>query len=113
MGRPFVILQLDKPRRLRFGINALIVVEELTGKSITEFNFNSMSMKDIRAIIYAGLAGEDDTLNPKIVADLIDEYSSISEVSEALGKAMDNTFGKEVEGKAVEGKAIETETKNA
>lgn len=109
MGRPFVIVQLDKPRKLRFGVNALITVEEMTGKSITEFNFNSISMKDIRTIIYAGLVHEDKDLTPEIVGNLIDEYSSVTEISEALGKAMDNTYGKAKETEIVPLPKFQTE----
>lgn len=93
MGKPFVILELDRPRKMRFGMNALITVEELTGKSLVNMDMNAIGFKDIRAIIYAGLLADDGTLTPERVGDLIDEYSDIQTVSAKLEEAFTAAFG--------------------
>ena len=68
-----VTIELDKARNLRYGINALVTVEELTGKPLTRLDLESVSIKDLRAILYAGLCHEDKTLTPEKVGELIDE----------------------------------------
>lgn len=92
--RKGVTINLDKPRTLRYGINALVKVEDLTGKSIVSLNLDKVGIKDLLIIIYAGLCHEDSTLTVEKVGDLIDEYSSITEVSDKLGEAFTLAFGK-------------------
>lgn len=69
-----VTINLDKPRTLRYGINALVKVEDLTGKSITALDLSHVGIKDLLIIVYAGLCHEDKTLTLEKVGDLIDEY---------------------------------------
>ncbi len=93
MAKPFVLLELDRPRKLRFGMNSLIMIEELTGKSLVNMDMTAIGFKDIRAIIYAGLYADDKTLTPDQVGDLIDEYSDIQTVSAKLEEAFTASFG--------------------
>ena len=88
-----VILELDKARNLRYGINALVTIEELTGRPITLLDLNALSMKDLRNILFAGLVYEDTTLTPEKVGVLIDEYSNINEIATKLGEAFTLAFG--------------------
>jgi len=88
-----VTIELDKPRTLRYGMNALIKIEELTGKNLAKLDLDNISIKDLRTIVYAGLFHEDKDLTPEKCADLIDEYSSITTVAEKLGEAMTLAFG--------------------
>ena len=88
-----VAIQLDKIRNLRYGMNALVTVEELTAKSITKLDLENISMKDLRTILYAGLCHEDRALTPEKVGDLIDEYGNISEIAGKLGEAFTLAFG--------------------
>ncbi|MDO9536635.1 MAG: hypothetical protein Q7J85_15210 [Bacillota bacterium] len=87
-----VTLELDRPRTLRYGMNALVKIEELTGKAISKLDLENIAIKDLRAIVYAGLFHEDKALTPEKVADLIDEYSELSLVAEKLGEAMTLAF---------------------
>lgn len=89
-----VTITLDRPRTLRYGLNALAKVEDLTGKSIMSLDLNNVSIKDLLAIIFAGLYHEDKDLTVAKVGDLIDEYSNITEVAEKLGDAFTLAFGK-------------------
>lgn len=88
-----VTIQLDKPRTLRYGMNALIKIEELTGKNLTKLDLDDISIKDLRTIVYAGLFHEDKDLTPEKCADLIDDYSDITTAAEKLGEAMTLAFG--------------------
>ena len=50
-----ITITLDKPRTLRYGMNALAKIEDLTGKSILALDLNKVGIKDLLAIIYGGL----------------------------------------------------------
>ena len=89
-----VTIILDRPRTLRYGLNALAKVEDITGKNIMGLDLNNVSIKDLLAIIYAGLYHEDKELAVEKVGDLIDEHSNITEVAEKLGEAFTEAFGK-------------------
>ena len=89
-----VTIILDRPRTLRYGLNALAKVEDITGKNIMGLDLNNVSIKDLLAIIYAGLYHEDKELTVEKVGDFIDEYSNITEVAEKLGEAFTEAFGK-------------------
>lgn len=88
-----VTIELDKARNLRYGMNALVKVEELTGKAITKLDLENLSMKDLRTILYAGLYHEDKDLTPEKVGQLIDDYSDITTIAEKLGEAFTLAFG--------------------
>lgn len=94
-----VTIQLDKPRTLRYGINALAKVEDLTGKPITALDLNNVGIKDLLVIIYAGLYHDDKTLTLEKVGDLIDEYSDINAIAAKVGEAFTEAFGKDSAGK--------------
>jgi len=89
-----VTITLDKPRTLRYGINALAKIEDLTGKSLMHLDLASVGIKDLLTIVYAGLFHEDKDLTPEKVGDLIDEYSSLTDIAKAVGDAMTEAFGK-------------------
>lgn len=88
-----ITINLDKPRTLRYGMNALAKIEDVTGKSLLAFDLNNVGVKDLLAIIYSGLCHEDKNLTIEQVGDLIDEYSGISEIAEKLGEALTEAFG--------------------
>ena len=88
-----VTIELDKIRNLRYGLNALVKVEELTGKSITKLDLENISMKDLRTILFAGLYHENKDLTPEKVGELIDYYSDIGTIAGKLGEAFTIAFG--------------------
>lgn len=104
-----VTIELDRPRTLRYGMNALVKIEELTGKAISKLDLENISIKDLRTIVYAGLFHEDKKLNPELVADLIDEYSELSIIASKLGEAMTLAFG-EGNAEGLSGKRVENGT---
>ena len=99
-----VTINLDKPRTLRFGINALAKIEDVTGKPLTKLDLNSIGIKDLLGIVYAGLYHEDKDLTVEKVGDLIDEYSDLTEVAQKISEALSLAFG--------DGKSKETKEGN-
>ena len=65
-----VIIELDKPRTLRYGINALAKVEDSIGKPIV----------GLVTIVLVGV--------------LVDDFSVLNIVAEKLGEALFVAFGK-------------------
>ncbi len=93
MAKKTITVELDKARNLRYGMNALVKVEELTGLPITKLDLENMSMTDLRTILFAGLCHEDETLTPEKVGELIDDYSDIGTIAQKLGEAFTVAFG--------------------
>lgn len=89
-----VTIELDKPRTLRYGMNALAKIEDITGKTILSLDLNSLGIKDLLVIVYAGLCHEDKELTIERVGDLLDEYADLTVVAEKLGEALTEAFGK-------------------
>ena len=90
-----VTIQLDKPRTLRYGMNALAKIEDITKKPITKLDLNNVGIRDLLVIIFAGLCHEDKTLTVDKVGDLIEEYSDINTLADKIGEAFTLAFGKE------------------
>lgn len=88
-----ITIILDKPRTLRYGINALAKIEDVTGKPLMQLDLASVGIKDLLGIVYAGLYHEDKTLSVEKVGDLIDEYSNLSAVAEKISEALSIAFG--------------------
>jgi len=104
MAKQSVILELDRPRSLRFGLNALVRIEEMIGKPISRLDLDNISVKDMRTIIYAGLFYDDKNLTPEKVGELIDDFSDINTVAEKLSEAMTEAFGRKNGKKPTAGK---------
>ncbi len=52
--------QADKQRRLRFDTNAFCMLEEITGKTVTERGNDKSGIPEVRAMLYCGLYWDDD-----------------------------------------------------
>lgn len=97
-ARPDVTIILDKPRTLRFTLNAMCAFEEATGKNIFSNALNNLSAKEIRALLWACLTDEDPTLTIEQVGGLItlDNMTEVAEkLNEALAVAMPDKEAKE------------------
>lgn len=83
MFKNFVDIELDKPRRLLIDFNAMCSFEEAAGKAFLEFadsmTAGTASMKDVRALLWACLIHEDESLTVNRVGELFN-YSSVQEV---------------------------------
>lgn len=83
--RKMVKIELDKERNLYFTLNSLEIIEELTGKTIDKLS-EGMSMKMLKAVVYAGLVHEDKSLTVDAVGEMIG-FEDIEEISKAIGEA--------------------------
>ena len=81
-------IMLDKERELKFDLNALESVEELTGTTLEEAT-KSMSMKMLKILLYSGLKHEDEELTLEYVGSLV-TLQNMKEVSEALTNCFKN-----------------------
>ena len=91
MPLPFVIIKLDKPRKLRLSMETTVEYEEITGTSILDFD-DEMSMKIALKLLWIILKQEDKALTFKASCELVDNstYGAIEmmqKVSEAVGIA--------------------------
>lgn len=95
----YTTIKLDKSRNLKYGMKALHLVEKTIGTKISGVDFDNLSMNDLAVFVWAGLFHEDTTLTPESVMDLIDEYSNIEVVLDAMTKALNESFGNSETGK--------------
>jgi len=87
-------IELDKPRTLRYDLNALCAIEEATGKPIAEALSAGSSFSAMRVIIWAGLKHEDPALTVEAVGAMVDP-ALMNVALEALVEALPNNSGPE------------------
>jgi len=93
-----VLIQLDRPRELRFGHKALKTLVALTGKSLEEIEkagFNDFDA--VEKLVYCGLlhgAKENgETLRLEQMEDLLDCAPNYKHIIESVQKAFAAAFG--------------------
>lgn len=98
-------IKLDKTRNFKFGMRAIDLIEKKYGKPIMEIdgiNNGMLTMEDYATLMWAGLTHEDKELTPEKVMELVDEYSSITEVSKVMWNALNDAFKVEEDGEEEE-----------
>lgn len=70
--KAIVDIKLDKPRKLRYTLNALAEIEDKLGIPLSKIAEVEMSMKNVRVMLWAGLIHEDEELTEKYVGNLVD-----------------------------------------
>jgi hypothetical protein len=83
----YVPIKLDKVRNFGYGMRACYLIEKKLKKPISQIDFENLRMEDLAVVFWAGLVHEDKNLTPDKVMDLVDQYSSLKEVSEAMQEA--------------------------
>ena len=73
--KPYTILNLDKPRQLRFGMGAMIELEEITGITIVDLR-KGMTPKQCSQILWVILKQDEPELTLEDTVKLIDEYAT-------------------------------------
>jgi hypothetical protein len=66
------VLDLDKPRRLRFGFRATRLIREKFGSKKDLTDVLDVHVDEVPFFAYAGLVWEDESLTPEKVEELID-----------------------------------------
>jgi hypothetical protein len=83
-----VPIELDKPRSLKYDLNAFSELEEKFGSMDTAFQaMQKGSMKAARTLLWAGLLHEDETLTEKRVGGMV-TLSNMSEIMDKITNAL-------------------------
>ncbi|KQL55502.1 hypothetical protein AN964_14055 [Heyndrickxia shackletonii] len=92
-----VVINLDRPRILRFGHKALKLMTTLTGKDFNNFEIDNANFEDLEKIMYCGLLYDakenNETLKLEDMEDLLDEADTYTEIMEKMQLALDAAFG--------------------
>lgn len=93
-----VIIQLDRPRELRYGHKALKTLVALTGKSLEEIEvagFDDLEL--VEKLVYCGLLSDaqkrGETLELSQMEDLLDRAPSFKHIIESIQAAFLAAFG--------------------
>ena len=97
----YAVIQLDKPRTLRYTLKSLYILEETVGKPLAElFNpeeITKLSLKAVALLLWAGLIHEDPALTEEQVVELMDQSSlTLSEMVEVISGAFIEQVSKKV-----------------
>lgn len=85
--KPEVSITLDKERHLLMNLNAMVSFEDATGKNIMQgIDPDSMTAKDFRALLWACLLHEDESLKIEDVGRMI-HTENMGELSEKIAQA--------------------------
>jgi len=79
---------LDKPRKLRFDINALSDAEEALGMGLGALMRSQMGVRAIRALLWAGLKWEDRGLTLEKTGDIVQKHIESGGNLEGLGESI-------------------------
>lgn len=92
-----VIINLDRPRVVRFGHKALKKIMAMTGKDIDDFDFADFGLDDIEKIMWYGLLKDakenNETLKIEDMEDLLDYADTEAEILEKMNNAFTIAFG--------------------
>ncbi len=84
---PKTKITLDKERNLLLNLNAMVAFEEETGKSLlSAASLSEMGMKEIRALLWACLVHDDESLTLKQVGDMV-HAGNLEEISKSIEQA--------------------------
>lgn len=92
MAIPFSIIQLDRPRKIRFGMGAMVEFEKTTGIKLTAIG-GEMSMDTCAKILWIMLKQDEKELTLEGTLALIDDCAeSIGDVMKAVTNTMEAAF---------------------
>ncbi|MCW2278739.1 hypothetical protein [Heliophilum fasciatum] len=93
--RGIVEIELDKPRNLRYTLNALAEIEDKLGVNVGEMDGANLGIKAIRVILWAGLIHEDTELTETQVGEMVD-FENFAQVQEKIAAAFEVATRKNV-----------------
>lgn len=93
-----IVINLDRPRFVKFGHKALKQLGTLTGKKLEEMDENDFDLADLEKIMWCGLQADardnGEQLKLEDMEDLLDSADSFGEIMEAMNKALEVAFMK-------------------
>ena len=78
---------------LRYRINDLVMLEEVIGRSISTFEDQKPGIRELRAVLWAGLRHVKYNMSLEDAGNLMDEADDMQYLFTELGKALEKTFG--------------------
>lgn len=91
-----VIIELDRPREIRFGHSALKSMLATLGISLEEFEVDGGNLERLEQIMYFGLLSDarknGETLKMEDMEGLLDQASSFGEIMEKMTLAINKAF---------------------
>jgi hypothetical protein len=108
-----VIIELDRPRELRFGHKALKRLSATTGKSMEEMGSDDeFDLEEMEVIFFYGLERDardnGETLTLEMMEDILDHADSYKYLMDKMQEAMANTMGGISEGNTPAPKTAQT-----
>mgnify|MGYP001354223465 CR=1 FL=1 len=104
-----VIIELDRPRELRYGHKALKKMTAITGVSLDDMDTDKLDLEQIEKIIYCGLLSDaranNETLKLEDMEDLLDQAPHYGHVMEKMQEGFEKAFGSSFEGNDQPGKS--------
>lgn len=92
MAIPFITIELDRPRKLRMGLGAMVEFEQVTGMKLTELD-DDMSITVLAKLLWIMLKQDDAELTFEDCLKLVDDNSSnIQKLMEDVTKAITVAF---------------------
>lgn len=84
-----VIINLDKPRKLRMGMGAMVDYEQEFGQKLADIDDDSVSVETLARLLWVMLRRDDPALTFAQVLDLVDEHAeSLEYVSKKIWDAI-------------------------
>ena len=93
-----VIINLDRPRELRFGHKAIKTLAALTGKDLeATLNMEHLDLEELEKVMYCGLLTDaknnNEVLKLEGMEDLLDACPSYQELINKLQESFNKAFG--------------------
>jgi len=92
-----VVINLDRPRFLRYGHKALKKLTALTDMDISKMDMSNFKLEDLEKVLYCGLLSDakenGETLKLEDMEDLLDQAETFKEIMEKLNESFEKAFG--------------------
>jgi len=96
----FKMINLDKPRKLRFGHKAIKMANELLGKNLIDLDLRNITSDELEMLFYCGMKADDDELELSKMVDILD-CADFGDIYKILVELLAETYGgKEAKEKA-------------
>lgn len=93
-----IVINLDRPRFVKFGHKALKQLGTLTGKKLEEMDENDFDLADLEKIMWCGLQADarenGEQLKLEDMEDLLDSAESFGDIMTAMNRALEVAFQK-------------------
>lgn len=93
---PCVIIELDRPREIRFGHKSLKMLGAMLNKNMANLDESDFDLGEIEKVMYCGLLADSkehgENLKLEDMEDLLDLASSYGDIIKAMNDALNNAF---------------------